>query len=332
MNEGLVSVIIPVYKVEQYLDKCVKSIVQQTYTNLEIILVDDGSPDNCPQICDVWAEKDNRIRVIHKKNGGLSDARNAGLDICTGTYIVFVDSDDYVHPEYVSYLHDLIMQHHVDLAICGFFHENENGKRIYGTEETGQIYIMDQCRALKEMCDCALFSNAAWGKIFLREYFADIRFPVGHVYEDLAIMYKLFLKAEKIVFGQRALYYYVHHENSITKSSFSWKQVDAVTYAEEMCEEIPKYWPELFVTAQRRLFTIYVCCWESVCLSRRHSEEITRLIDELYTKIKQVRKHIWREKLTTTMRAFLFASYLGKPGMEFCIFAKAKLFRLIKLR
>ena len=118
MKAELVSVVVPVYKVERYLDKCIGSIVKQTYTNLEIILVDDGSPDNCPQMCDEWAKKDARIRVIHKENGGLSDARNAALDICTGTYVVFVDSDDYVHPEYVSYLYEMIVQHNADLAVC----------------------------------------------------------------------------------------------------------------------------------------------------------------------------------------------------------------------
>ena len=127
MNKNVkISIIVPVYKVEKYLDKCVNSIVGQTYKNLEIILVDDGSPDNCPAMCDEWAQKDSRIKVIHKKNGGLSSARNAGLDACTGDYIGFVDSDDWIEPDMYEYLLNIGMKNNADVSRCEFVIEAEN--------------------------------------------------------------------------------------------------------------------------------------------------------------------------------------------------------------
>ena len=141
MSQPLVSIIVPIYKVEPYLRRCLDSIVNQSYTNLEIILVDDGSPDNCPQICDEYASKDNRIKVIHKKNGGLSDARNAGLDICKGEYISFVDSDDWVDEKYIETLLDLAIKENVDIAIgehekkirdSAFFKKKHSSKKNIG--------------------------------------------------------------------------------------------------------------------------------------------------------------------------------------------------------
>ena len=332
MKAELVSVVVPVYKVERYLDKCIGSIVKQTYTNLEIILVDDGSPDNCPRMCDEWAEKDSRIRVIHKENGGLSDARNAALDICTGTYVVFVDSDDYIHQDCVSYLVELITENKAELAICGVWHVTEAGKQLNCFDNNDRRYVMDQRQALKEMCEGTLFGNSACAKIIPLRFFDDVRFPVGRLYEDLAIMYKLFLKMQTIVFGQRALYYYVWRDNSITKSAFSFRQLDMVTYAEEMCEEIIRHWPDLLPNTQKRLFAVYVWCWESVVVSHQRSEEITRLVGDLYTKIKQVRKGAWSEERTTQMRIFLLASYFGKTAMQLCFRIRAKLYKWIKLR
>ena len=115
--EDLISVVVPIYNVENYIKKCVDSILSQTYKNLEIILVDDGSPDNCPQICDEYAQKDNRIKVIHKENGGLSDARNAGIDISKGKFITFIDSDDYIEKDYVEVLYNSIKENASDMAI-----------------------------------------------------------------------------------------------------------------------------------------------------------------------------------------------------------------------
>ena len=231
MNQGqtdLISVIIPVYKVEKYLDKCVQSVVNQTYRNLEIILVDDGSPDRCGEMCDAWAQKDSRIRVIHKTNGGLSDARNAGLDIATGAYIGFVDSDDYIHPEMYQRLEDSATKHDADMAICGFQYVDENGNLVRKTNgcdiEDG---IIDKCRAMEElnrdwrMC-------VVWNKLYKRDLFSMIRFPCGKIHEDEFVAHEMLYKSTHITWVSQILYYYLQRQNGIKLSSSAIARLDGV--------------------------------------------------------------------------------------------------------
>lgn len=326
MND-LVSVIVPVYNVEQFLDNCVESIVGQNYSNLEILLVDDGATDACPQMCDEWAKKDTRIRVIHKSNGGLSDARNAGLAVCTGRYIVFVDSDDYVHPDYVYYLHQLITENDADLAICEYRIVTSDGKVLNRFADSKEVVIMDQQQALKEMCDGERFSNSAWAKIYSRDAFCDIRFPVGRLFEDVATTYKLFLKAKTIVLGKRPLYNYVRREGSIMTATFNRRRLDAVYYAEKMCEEIVEHWPALLGTTQKRLFAAYMSCWKAIVSSRQKSIEEQELLDELYIKMTHIRKLIKKERLTPPMRYYVIASYFGKAFLQKSIFFESFLKR-----
>ena len=181
----LISVVVPVYKVEKYLDRCVQSIVDQTWSNLEIILVDDGSPDNCGAMCDAWAEKDSRIKVIHKKNGGLSDARNAGMAIASGTYMGFVDSDDYVAPDMYSKLLSSAEKENADIAVCNF-------KRVFddGSEENWVSWRGE---------DPLLAAGSCCDKIFRRSIVEYVRYPEGLWYEDFCFSAKLILKAKKIV-------------------------------------------------------------------------------------------------------------------------------------
>ena len=149
MSKSLISVIVPVYKVENFLDRCVESIVGQTYENLEIILVDDGSPDNCPAMCDKWAEKDGRIKVIHKENGGVSSARNAALDIVSGDYICFVDSDDWIDPGMYEFLYKNSQKYDADISCCGIFDDYDDGRQTYYgieyTDENGKPQYFDVC-------------------------------------------------------------------------------------------------------------------------------------------------------------------------------------------
>ena len=209
-----ISIIVPVYKVEKYLDRCVKSILDQTYTDFELILVDDGSPDHCPAMCDAWAEKDGRIRVVHKENGGVSSARNVGLDIMTGNYVMFIDSDDAVHPEICSVLCHLIISENADIAICGStkFDTNEmpNSKIItlsdqYETYDGDKIFrresIFENCRP------------APWGKLYIKKIFDHIRFKVGITYEDLHLYPYILHEAHKIINYKTPLYYYFFPQN-----------------------------------------------------------------------------------------------------------------------
>ena len=166
MNEALVSIIVPVYNVEQYLDRCLRSLINQSYKNIEIILVDDGSPDKCPQMCEDWAQKDYRIKVIHKKNGGLSDARNKGIEVARGEYICFVDSDDYIDERYVETLYDLICNNHTEISAISFkevFLMEEDLDTSMMSEKT--ITVFEGMDALRELFSNDTFANYAWNKI-----------------------------------------------------------------------------------------------------------------------------------------------------------------------
>lgn len=234
MSSDLVSVIVPVYKVEQYLNRCISSIIKQSFTNLEIILVDDGSPDMCPKLCDEWALQDPRIKVVHKDNGGLSDARNAGLKKASGNYICFVDSDDYVSTEFVETLYKLICLYNTDMSAVSFQEvfsiewENAARSRRGSTAFEGED-------ALRELFSNDTYANYAWNKMYKRELFDNIKFPVGRKMEDLGTTYRLLMKAKKIAFSKEQLYYYFQREDSILHS------VDLIFYKDKFELSLNRY-------------------------------------------------------------------------------------------
>lgn len=208
----LISVIVPVYKVEDYLCKCIESICNQTYTNLEIILVDDGSPDNCPSICDNYAKKDTRIKVIHKINGGLSDARNVGTDLATGKYIFYVDSDDYVDNDIIEILYTELLNNNSEIAVSRYdkiYNNTISEKRVYNEniiKGTGSDILYD------------LLSDGgwtAWGKLYKREIIGNNRFTKGILYEDFDLIPSLFIKTNKALIVNRPMYHYLVRDNSI---------------------------------------------------------------------------------------------------------------------
>ena len=225
IDTKLVSVIIPIYNVEKYLDRCVQSVVKQTYKNLEIILVDDGSPDNCPELCDEWKKADSRIKVIHKKNGGLSDARNAGRDIATGEYIAFVDSDDYVHPQYIEILYCLAIREDADVVACGFETFTDN----YKTEQNIYHHLTDVEVKVSAKDEMDLIGIVAWNKLYRRNLFDFIRFPKGRINEDMGIFWKIIYYAKKMIATVEPLYfYYIANANSIMSQPYSIKRFDIV--------------------------------------------------------------------------------------------------------
>ena len=217
--ETLVSVIVPVYKVEKYLNRCVESIVSQKYSNLEIILVDDGSPDGCPRMCDEWAKKDGRIIVIHKENGGLSDARNAGIKKAKGEYLCFVDSDDYIMPTMISDLLIAVKENGVKLAIANFSCINEDGKRRF---EKNQSPIIDGVYEAKELLPLfyqglGWFYIVAWNKLYHRSLFENLLFPVGKIHEDEYVAAQIIWNAGTIACIKNEEYCYIYQRSgSIT--------------------------------------------------------------------------------------------------------------------
>lgn len=222
MNE-LVSVIVPIYKVEKYIRKCLDSILNQSYENLEVILVDDGSPDNCGNICDEYAAQDSRIRVIHKENGGLSSARNAALDVCRGDWIICVDSDDYICKYMVEKLVKAAHDYDADLVISSHY-EEKGGKLTITDRIIDKPEVMDKAAGLKKLVEDDEIKSYAWGKLYKASYFADVRYPEGRNYEDIPTTYLLFDKAEKIVKIPEFLYVYYIRDDSISfnNSKVSW--------------------------------------------------------------------------------------------------------------
>lgn len=240
------SIIVPVYNVEQYLDRCLRSLINQSYKNIEIILVDDGSPDKCPQMCEDWAQKDYRIKVIHKKNGGLSDARNKGIEVARGEYICFVDSDDYIAERYVETLYDLICNNHTEISAIAFkevFLMEEDLDTSMMREKT--ITVFEGMDALRELFSNDTFANYAWNKMYKKELFFNVQFPVGKKMEDLGTTYKLLLKAGRIAYSTEILYYYYQREDSILhKTNLSFFQ-DKFELSRERYERILNIYPDL---------------------------------------------------------------------------------------
>lgn len=293
----LISVIVPVYNVINYLDKCIKSIIHQDYFALEIILVDDGSTDGSGELCDVYSKLDKRIIVCHKENGGLSDARNVGIRHASGKYITFVDSDDSIDNTYISFLHTLIVQENADLSICEFSYVDDKMHRINHPTDDGSVDVFNQKEAIVHLLRQKPYSNSPCGKMFKLLDFQDIEFPYGKLYEDTATVYKLFLKANKIVFGAKALYHYLFRVNSLSKQGFNQKQLQSAEHAETMVYDILKKYPDLLEEGICRLFDPYISLFKLIDKNTNPNE-----YDHIYSKIKTIRYTVLLYKNTSIKR------------------------------
>ena len=238
MKEPLISVVIPVYKVENYLERCVESLINQTYKNLEIILVDDGSPDNCGIICDRYAEVDDRVKVIHKKNGGLSSARNSGIDISSGKYITFIDSDDWVDKEYVEYLFYLIQKDMTKISICQHKVVNDKSTTMKETRIIKEENNYDVKMILKKWILDDGIDISAWAKLYDLRLFDNIRYPEGMIFEDLLTTYKLFFLCDYISVGSEKKYKYYIHANSISNGIFDSRYLKYSEITDKVVDEI----------------------------------------------------------------------------------------------
>lgn len=211
---ALISIIVPVYKVEAYLDECIQSIVNQSYNNLEIILVDDGSPDNCPQICDNWAEKDSRIKVIHQKNAGLAAARETGLLNSSGEYLYFVDSDDYISNNLCEQIMNIFQQNNVEIVVFDWLaFPKTNKKKTPPTEKINER-ILTSHEAISELV-LGNINNYFWNKMYKRKVFNEIPFLKNRAWEDMGVMYKIFLNAQKVYCFPEKMYFYRMRNDSI---------------------------------------------------------------------------------------------------------------------
>ncbi len=257
MTEEKISVIVPIYNVESRIARCIESIQQQTYRNLEIILVDDGSPDRCGEVCDAYGVQDPRIHVIHKSNGGLSDARNAGLDIATGKFIGFVDADDWIDCNMYTTLYRLSAQHHADIVECSYrnifpYHIKEE------TLCTGELVEADAAFALEGMLDWKYFKPVVFNKLYLAATIDDLRYPVGRIHEDEFFTYKVICNAEKLIYIDISLCNYDRtRADSITNARFSEKNLDACWAFRERIDYLREHH---FDTLEAKANNAY--CWQ----------------------------------------------------------------------
>ncbi|MFR8226521.1 MAG: glycosyltransferase family 2 protein [Lachnospirales bacterium] len=279
-----ISIIVPVYKVERYLDRCVESIISQTFTELEIILVDDGSPDRSGVMCDEWARKDKRIRVFHKKNGGLSDARNYGLEVATGEYLAFIDSDDWIDNDMMQILYDAIQTYGADIAECSW-------RCIYQdrieeeTENTGEYITGNNIFALHGEIQWKYFKSIACNKLYKKEVFRNVRFPVGKLHEDEYTTHLAFYNARRLVYVDLSKYNYDRtREDSIT-ASFCEKNLDVI---DALQSRLDFFYEKGLVEVQQEMENLYF----NILLDRLykcyvykiHTERVKRLIRDTNEK------------------------------------------------
>lgn len=277
MDKYKISVIIPVFNVENYLRQCVDSVLRQTYKNLEIILVDDGSPDRSPQICDEYAKKDKRIKVIHKKNGGLASARNAGIDIAGGDFIGFVDSDDFIAADMYEILLDSMVSCHAQIAVC-YKTNNENKLQV----GRGKILEMDRKNALKKMVLGLEFGSHACDKLFKADVFRqNIRFPEGKTYEDLYTIYRWVNNSEKIVLCRVNKYYYRPNPDSITSVSFSKSNMNLIYGLENLGEYFDKNYRTLLKYQKMALAKSSSALLRKMIISESYDEESIEYLTKL---------------------------------------------------
>lgn len=318
LMEQKVSVIVPIYKVEPYLKRAVASILHQTYHNLEIILVDDGSPDQCGRICDDYAKEDNRITVIHKENGGLSDARNAGLDAAHGEYIVFVDSDDFIAEDYVETLMQCLKEYDADVAMCSYAvtASVEFDESIFKASRDETVEVCDRRELLNNLYDAnhkdATYFIVSWNKIYKASLWQDVRFPKDRIHEDEATTYKIYDRAQKGVYLHRPLYGYFTAPSSITRDRFNIKRLqwmdaldDRIAYFEDKTEQLNEEGKQEKEFLEKQI----ACCKRARADASIHY--YYPLKEELPTErkaAKRLKSYVWQEWKETKNPGYLIFS------------------------
>ncbi|GAB5617076.1 hypothetical protein JCM31739_19010 [Faecalimonas canis] len=255
MKSKLVSIVIPVYNVEDYLKRCIESVIQQTYKNLEIIIVDDGATDDSPIICDEYASKDERIKVIHKINGGLSDARNVGYSESRGEYIFFLDSDDWLEKNTIEILYEALLRYDADIVVANYYYQYEFHCVSANVIEEVQVYNRKQ--AMEELLRNDLIKNFAWGKLYKRELLEEYAFPVGKLFEDTYWTHLIFNQAQKIVLVKEELVYYFQRSTSISYV-FDIKKLHILDGYKERREFVKKEYPELLYLIDETMISLMI--------------------------------------------------------------------------
>lgn len=279
-----ISVIVPVYRVEKYIHKCVDSILSQTFSDFEVILVDDGSPDACGDICEAYADQDSRVRVIHKQNGGLSDARNAGIPYAVGEYVIFIDSDDYVEHDMFEYMYQNVRRANADMATCGIYEVYNN--RIEQQEEE-RDFVCSGEEAFRCILRGHTIRGEIWNKLIRRSCMVGLEFPKGRLYEDIYYTVDLMQRIDTVAVGTKPKYYYLHRTDSITGRAYRPQLFDIIDGYTKNYEVVKRIFPSLEQEAQ--------CLWiwsRFIVLDKMLMEENYRSIENYRELIRFIRKHI----------------------------------------
>ena len=317
IDQNLISIIVPIYNVEKYLDRCINSIINQSYKNLEIILVNDGSTDDSLKICEKYKLIDNRIKIINKKNGGLSDARNYGIDVAKGKYISFVDSDDLIHIDMYKILYDVISTKNSDIAICRYkkFNINNGNYIIYDSKKkkrnikfncVSNEYALGKCLNTKQ------FTVSAWSKLYKRELFNNLKFPVGTEMEDWAIIVDLMIKSKKVVMINQKLYYYFYRNNSIINGKFKENDLKLENIFIRNLQLVDKNFPSLHNQAKTNLTANYFYVIDKMIKSDvvdSHKKEFDDVVSKLKNEFFFI---IFKSKHRLIRKTIYFVLFLRK--------------------
>lgn len=304
----LVSVIVPIFNIETLISQCVESLLDQTYPNLEIILVDDGSTDSSGDICNSFEFQDARVSVLHKENGGLSDARNVGIAASSGEFIALVDGDDYVSPSYVEHLVSGCLENGVDLSVIGYKKVVPGGSAVLSTvDRSADWTVLERHDALEELFYQGRLTTSAWAKLYRRSLFKDISYPVGEIWEDLAVTYRLFGRVDRIAVSDAQEYFYVQHPASITAQSGFERRRSGLKFAAEAVEYVRETDPSLLSAAKTRQFMecVYVV---SRIPNRR---ELRSLSPQLEPIVKATRGPALRSSAPLKQRVLAAVAHLG---------------------
>lgn len=313
-----ISIIVPVYNVEQYIHKCVDSILNQTFENFELILVDDGSTDNCGRICDEYATKDDRIVVIHKKNGGQASARNKGIDAAKGEYIGFVDSDDWIEIDMYEILYGICSSNNCDMANCSSIIHSKEKKIINGGHS---LIIHDKEDAMKTMLEGKLYDEVLWSKLIKHEIFDDIRLKEGIMYEDTEFAYKLFDRCNIVACIGEPKYNYVVRDGSTMDRAKKNLSIDAVLIYNEMFDFFEKKYPDLLEFVMFKLADSSMGILNLLSKEKDFDEieeryyKVTKILNSKYKKIVKLKKFPNTVKLlllATKINPLLYKKIISK--------------------
>lgn len=315
-EKTLVSVIIPIYNVELYLEECIKSVINQTYKNLEIILIDDGSIDKSGEICDRFAKQDSRIKVIHKENEGLSVARNTGIDIAKGEYIQFVDADDYIDINMIKETCEKAIKYDIDIVTFGHYILN-NGE-THCEEYNNEIVEFNNIEAIQELMKDNVIRNYAWEKLIKRELFTEIRFPEGKRYEDIATTPLLFEKAKNVLLFNKPLYYYRQREGSILHEQTDELRIEYINTTIEVTNYLKKY-EELKLYCDYSILSATVRVYNDIALYNLKNLLSNSSVQKMYDMTKKIMDNSEKEKFIVENMTKIF-----KVHLYFLIYNKDK--------